>query len=389
MKGFYNIFLDEVSNLLKNKTLLLFIVVFPLGILLLFNGFIKHGVVRDLPIAVIDNDNSANSRQFIAYLESTPELEVTYNLLSPVEAENLLKTTKIYGFVVIPENFDRDLRTGKRPIILNQFNQNLLLPGGLENRGVSNVIRAFSSKIQIKSQLANGVPVYQAQANLQPVKLDAHVLSNPYLSYRYYLLTGLVPALLQVFIMLSTIYVIGGDLKYFNGKKLINMSNENLSSIIFGKLLPYTLWFYFTGLILYYCLFVFQDFPLKGSRPMLLLALLLLILTTQAFGFLFAATSKNIRSAMTKGNVIAAVSLTMSGFTFPHEAMLPFFRYVKEIFPFTHFFEIFKDLTLRGVPAFYVLSEISILIFMTVLFLFIGAIKYQKQLINGGYEIAN
>lgn len=383
--GFSNIFHNEVQHLLQNRTLLTFIVIFPVLLFSFFKGFMDTGVIRELPIAVVDHDNSFGSRTFLQYINATPELRISYKVNSRLEAESLIRTAKTYGFLVIPKGFARDLELGRQPIIINQFNQNLLLPGGLEERAVRSAINALSTEAQLNIQLAKGKTPQEAMAVMEPVRLDTHVISNPYLNYRYYLLAGFLPMFLQVFVMLTTIYVIGWELKHDRGKRLFAIGNGNMLHIILGKLLPYSLWFFLLGVSMYLGMYLFMDYPINGNRLMLLLALVLLILATQAFAFIFVVISKNLRMAMTMGNAMAAVSLTMCGFTFPIMGMLPFFQWASKMFPFTHYFEMFKDLTQRGIPSYYVLPEVVILVLMTLVLFAMGSEKYKNLLQQGGY----
>lgn len=385
VKNFTKVFFYEVGLLLKNRTLIIFMVGLPLLLFLFFIGFMESGVLRGLPIAVVDQDQTASSRELQSYIEATPEMHVSHRETSRLAAEALVRKAEVYGFIVIPKGFGADLQMGRQPQIINQFNQNLLLPGGLQSRAVRAAVNTLSAKVQLKTQLMRGKTMAAAKASLEPVRLDAHIISNPFLNYRFYLLAGFLTMFLQVFVMLTTIYVVGHELKYGKGYALMKMAENNLFVVVLGKLLPYTLWFFLLGLLLHTGMYLIMDYPVNGSKAMLLLALLLLILATQAFAFWFTVGSKDLRAAMMKGNAMAAVSLTMSGFTFPVMAMLPFFQWLVKLFPFVHYFKVFKDLTQRGVPAFYVMPQLIVLAVMVLALFLLGWRKYKKLLTQGGY----
>ena len=126
------------------------------------------------------------SRNIISQLDATPELKIAYKPISQLEGETLIKELKIYGLVTIPKNLEKELNQGKQVSIINQFNGNLLLPSGLENKAFRNAIGTISAGINIKKQLKNGIPINQAKANYQPITSNNHVLSNPYTNYSYY-----------------------------------------------------------------------------------------------------------------------------------------------------------------------------------------------------------
>ncbi|WP_457611203.1 ABC transporter permease [Lutibacter sp.] len=357
----------EMAFLLSNKTVFIFAVILPFILLLFFNGLLKNGVARDLPIAVIDLDNSAISRNIISQLDATPELWIYQTIVNQQKGESLIRQGKIYGLVTIPKNFEVDLKSGKQATIVNQYNSNVLLPGGLEFKTFSKVIGTISAKIFIQNQLLKGVSMQQAIVNYQPVKLNNHVLSNPYTNYSYYLNSGFLAYFLQIIIILTTIYCFGNDLKYNKGNQLLRISNGKLNPIVFGKILPFTIWFFFVGLIMYYSMFVWQDFPLNGSKTALLIGLFLLIVASQSFALFFLSISNSFREALTYGSGFAAVSLSFSGITFPIFSMDKILQWISQIFPFTHFFELFIEQSQQGFPVYYSFKSIIILIILCLL----------------------
>lgn len=361
--------------LFHNKAIFIFAVILPIISILFFNTLLSKGVPRDLPIAVVDLDNSALSRNLISQLDATPELKVTFKPINQLEGENLIKEGKAYGLVTIPKNFGNDLKQGNQTKVINQYNSNVLLASGLENKAFRKVIGTLSAGVNIQKQLSKGANVNEAKANYQPITSNNHILSNPYTNYSYYLNSGFITLFLQIFVILTTIYCFGEDLKYNKGEKIYTIGKGNLPIIILAKTLPYTLWFLFIGVIMLYSMFVFQDFPLFGNKPTILISLFLLIISTQAYSLFFIAISKSFREALTFGSGFAAVSLSFSGITFPIFGMPKVMQWLSQSFPFTHFFEIFVDQTQRGIPIYYSLKSITILIGLTII---VVGISYKK-----------
>jgi len=263
--------------LFHNKSMFTFAVILPFVSMLFFHTILSQGVARDLPVAVVDLDNSSISRNIISQLDATPEVIVAFKPTSQLEGETLVKELKVYGLVTIPKNLGKHLKQGKQVTIINQFNGNLLLPSGLENKAFKRAIGTISAGINIQKQLKNGIYINQAKTNYQPITSNNHVLSNPYTNYSYYLNSGFLTLFFQIFVILTTIYCFGNDLKYNKGEKLYNIGKGNLIAIILGKITPYTLWFFLVGLIMYFTMFISGDFPLNGNKAAVILALFLLI----------------------------------------------------------------------------------------------------------------
>lgn len=385
MNAFLHIAKREVSILFSYKTNFIFTIVLPFVSMLFFNTLLQDGVPRDLPIAVVDFDQSALSRNLISQFNATPELNVSYAPLTQKEGEALIRTGDIYGLITIPNHFEKDLKQGKQTKVINQFNGNLLLPGGLEDKTFKQVIGTLSASANIQKQLKNGVLVKQAKTNFQPISANNHVLSNPFTNYSYYLNSGFLTMFFQIFVILTTIYSFGSDFKYRKGQKLYKISKGNTFVILMAKVFPYTLWFFFVGLLMYFSMFVLQDFPLLGNKFALLVGLLLLIISSQAFAVFFISISKSLRQALTLGSGFAATSLSFSGITFPVFGMPIAMQWLSQLFPFTHFFELFLDQSQRGIPVFYSFYAIAALVILSILPLLAGWSKLKKLLLKGEF----
>lgn len=385
MKAFWHLAKREIGLLLANKTMILFAIILPFVSIVFFSTLLSVGVVRDLPIAVVDMDQSSISRNLISQLNATPELKVKASPTSPIDGERLIKEGIVYGLVIIPHNFSNDLRQGKQTTVVNQYNGSILLAGGLENKAFKRVVGTLSAGINIQKQIKQGVNLHQAKVNFQSVGASNHVLSNPYTNYSYYLNTGFITMFFQLFVILTTIYCFGSDLKYNKGEQLYRISNGNLITILTGKTLPYTLWFLFVGLVMYFSMFILQDFPLYGNKLSILIALVLLIIANQSFAILFIAISKSLREALTIGSGFTAISLSFSGITFPIFGMPLLMQWMSQIFPFTHYFDILLDQTQRGFPVYYSLNSIGILLLLCIVPILFGWFKLKKLFLKGEF----
>ncbi|QCX40906.1 ABC transporter permease [Aureibaculum algae] len=386
MKPSVQIAKREIAQLFSSKTTFIFAVILPFVSILFFNTLLSDGVARNLPIAIIDLDHSSISRNVISQLESSPELEVSYFPLNEQKGEELIRLGKVYGLITIPQDFEVNLKKGKQVNIINQYNSDLILAGGLEYKAFRKVIGTISAGINIEKQRKQGISTQQAIVNFQPLTTNNHVLSNPFTNYSYYLNTGFLAMFFQLFVILTTTYCFGTDLKYNKGNKLLSIANGNLWSIIVGKVLPYTLWFMLVGVIMLISMYVWQDFPFHGSKIGVLVGLLLLIIANQSFALLIIALTNSFREALTIASGFAAVSLSFSGITFPIFGMPKFMQWLSQIFPFTHFFELLLDQSQRGFPMFYSLKSIVILVVLCIVPLTLGWFKLKGLFIKGKFK---
>ncbi|WP_405605587.1 ABC transporter permease [Polaribacter sp. Asnod1-A03] len=386
MKPSLRIAKREIALLFNTKSSFILAIVLPFVFILFFNSLLSKGVARDLPVAVVDLDQSATSRNIIAQLDAAPEIEIGFFPENQQKGEELIRLGKAYGVITIPKNIEADLKSGKQVTIINQYNSNLLLAGGLENKAFRKVIGTISAGINIEKQRKQGVSKQQAIINYKPIIANNHTLSNPYTNYSYYLNTGFLTMFLQLFVMLTTIYCFGSDLKYSKGDKLLNITKGSLLAIILGKVLPYTFWFFLIGIVTLLSMYVWQDFPFFGSKLTVLAGLLLLIIANQCYALYFVSVSNSFREALTFGSGFAAVSLSFSGVTFPIFGMPTVLQWVSQIFPFTHFFELLLDQSQRGFPVFYSLKAIIILVVLSIVSISLSWFKLKRLFLKGNFN---
>ncbi|WP_157663249.1 ABC transporter permease [Polaribacter sp. SA4-12] len=386
MKPSFRIAKREIALLFNSKSSFMLTIILPFVSILFFNSLLSEGVARNLPVAVVDLDHTATSRNVIAQLDAAPEIEIGFFPLNQQKGEELIRLGKVYGVITIPQNFEADLKSGKQVKIINQYNSNLLLAGGLEYKAFRKVIGTISAGIHIEKQRKKGVSLQQAIINYQPIVAENHVLSNPYTNYSYYLNTGFLTMFFQLFVMLTTIYCFGADLKYSKGSKLLGIANGSLSTIILGKVLPYTVWFLLVGIITLLSMYVWQDFPFFGSKTTVLVGLLLLILANQSLALFFISISNSFREALTIGSGFGAVSLSFSGITFPIFGMPLVLQWLSQIFPFTHFFELLLDQSQRGFPVFYSLRAIIILVILCIIPFALCWGKLKRLFLKGSFN---
>jgi len=386
MKPSLRIAKREVALLFNSKSSFVLAVILPFVSILFFNSLLSNGVARNLPVAVVDLDHTATSRNIIAQLDAASEIEIGFYPINQQKGEELVSLGKVYGVVTIPKNFEADLKSGKQVNIINQYNSNLLLAGGLEYKAFRTVIGTISAGINIEKQRKKGVSRQQALVNYQPIVASNHTLSNPYTNYSYYLNTGFLTMFFQLFVMLTTIYCFGADLKYSKGGKLLSITKGSLSAIILGKVFPYTVWFLLVGIITLLSMYLWQDFPFHGSKITVLVGLLLLIIANQCYALFFIAVSNSFREALTFGSGFAAVSLSFSGVTFPIFGMPTVLQWLSQIFPFTHFFELLLDQSQRGFPVFYSLKSITILVVLSIVSIVFSWFKLKRLFIKGSFN---
>lgn len=333
------------SNVLIFTTILAPVVVF-LGIQWMFSV----GVVRDLPLTLVDLDQSNFSRKVARMIDATPVATIAYKAISVQEAQKLMNKGKTDGILIIPANTEQQVLKGESPELNLFINNTNLVKGGILKSSLYKTITTISAGIKLQVFMKQGSTESQAMEKVMPIRLDQHVLFNPFGNYVYFLALGLLPVMLTVFTFLGSVYALGIELKDGTAGELMKTANENVLVALTGKFMPYTFLYFMSALLMNMILFKGQGTPINGNLYIVLFSELVLIVAYQALAVLFLNITSNLRLSLSLGSAYTMMALSFSGLTFPTMAMPFLAKVFGFIFPYTMWLKVFMSQTLRGEP---------------------------------------
>ncbi|MEZ4386301.1 MAG: ABC transporter permease [Candidatus Krumholzibacteriia bacterium] len=329
----------------------LLLVVLPLVSFALLWSIFSAGVVQDLPIAVIDRDGSPLSRQLVRMLDANQSLAVTRRVASGQAAEHLMLAGEVYGAVLIPADLERDVLRGVPAVVTVYRNAQFMLPSGIIRRDVLATVATLSAGIEIRRREARGQTSDQARAQFEPIGVERRALFNPWLNYVYFLVSSLLPAMLQIFIMVATVHAVGSELKDSTSRQWLAAAGGSVTRAMVGKLLPYAVTSVVVALFMLSLITEYIGAPLQGDLPTLVLGTLLFVLACQGVGTLLAACFANLRLATSTAAFLSTPAFAFAGLTFPAAAMPPLASAWSAVLPLTHYLNILVDQLMRGAPA--------------------------------------
>jgi ABC-2 type transport system permease protein len=189
--------------------------------------------------------------------------------------------------------------------------------------------------------------------------------------------------MLQLFILLMTVYSIGIETKERTSREWLQTSGKSIVTALTGKLLPYTVIFFILMMFQNFMLYRVMQVPMHTSAGWLMLGSLLFVLAYQAIGVFCIGLLPLMRHALNLSAFYGILALTLCGFSFPIEAMPPVFQYWASGFPVRHFMHIFQSQVLAGFELRYsILSYLFLMLFMllplTVIARLKSALIYQN-----------
>lgn len=305
--------------------------------------------VEEIPMGILDLDNSSISKTMIKQFEESSRFKVVYYAQSDEELNEAIKTKKVNVGFIVPHNFSKDVNTMKAPKTMLLIDETNIVIGNNALSYGSAILNTLNAKIQLNVLEANNVVPYAAQKSISSLSFIERTLYDPQLSYMRYLLYAMIGAVIQqVYIGALAPMLIEEKL---NMVKMKLRSKEGFRKLlkIFIKTLVFAL---MAGIGTSGSLYVagkYFDLPLRGNLIdyFIILAVFILDLTAVAFifSFVFDAVDQCVRFCM----FLSVPTFLTAGYVWPEYMMPPhFFDVVKKIWPLLYFINPLKTMNLKA-----------------------------------------
>jgi ABC-2 type transport system permease protein len=326
-------------------------VIIPLAAGVLINATFAPAVLHDIPVAVCDEDHSPLSRNITRLLDATPELAVVRQVDDLAAGRNLIVNGKCQALIHFPKGLARDLTRKTPQPVVAYVNNIFLQPAGSMDRAIKAALTTASVSQAAGVRMSMGAMEPAATSEALPIRLENHVLYNPYLNYSYFLTATLLPALLGILVICLTIFAFGSELRYGTADDWLASADRHPWAAVIGKALTLLIVFAGLSLIMLTWLIKGVGLPMEGSWARLWTVTILFIAANQASALLFLALTSNLRLALSIGGAYAVTAYPFAGITFPMIGMPTAARYWSESLPLTHYLRLLLGETLRpGVP---------------------------------------
>ncbi|MFT4072198.1 MAG: ABC transporter permease [Dysgonamonadaceae bacterium] len=382
--GFLAIAKREFRRIFSSKICIWGMLVVPVLSAAILMYMMQSGLPQKIPIAVVDLDNTSTTRTLIRQLDAFSKTDIKFKSLSFREARLRMESTEIYAILYIPRNFTRDAISGQQPKLVFYTDNAFYVSGNLLFQDLKTIGMLASASVGLKTALAKGFTEKQVMPILQPITVESHPLGNPWVNYSICLNTSLIPAIFQLLLFMFTVSAFGSEVKSGTGKKLMEMGNNNYFTVILGKTIPYTIIFLLLSLLMIALMYWYQNFPLQTGFWPVYLDYFLLIIASQGVGLIMVGVFQNYRMALSIASLFGMLAFSITGFSFPTEAMSPVLQAISNLFPMRHFFLISSSQALDG----YRLSFVTFNIIALMCFAFVGLLTSSlvAKFLNSEYE---
>ena len=324
------------------------------GVMLLSTFFfltlMRGGAAENMPVAVVDLDQTSISRRLIHEMQATPSVDIQLVTNSYPEAREAMQQGKIYGIFVIREGFYSDLVAFKRPQLDFYVTNAYTVGGNTAYKQLLTMANLTSGAFQREVLRKKGLPDDIIMHRIQPLAIEGHMVANPWGNYSVYLVSTILPGILGLICLMLTVFAIGFELKARTSHAWLRAAGGNYTVAMIGKLIPYTFIYLVLGIGCHLILYRYVGFPVYGSHGRLLFGMVLYIFAMEGLGITLIGLLPTLRDAISIGALYSMLGFSLSGFTYPQMCMLPPVRALSYMEPLRHYYLIYVNEALMAAP---------------------------------------
>ena len=388
MNLLYNVLFRECHRITSRRLYFGVCILLPLFCLFFMATIFGNGQMENIPISIVDQDNTAASRTIARRIAATPTFRVTEHFTDEASARQALQRKEIYGYLSIPPQFEQKTVSGTGATLTYYYHYALLSVGSELMAAFETTLAPVALSPIVVQAEALGVGQEQIQTFLLPVEANTHPLYNPDMDYSIYLSQPFFFVLFQILILLVTVYTIGSEFKFGTtqewigaatpaGKNPANLRNADMLTAVAGKLLPYTVMFSVIGILANYVLFGLMNIPFQGSLWLMNIVTVLFIMATQALAVLIFSIFPKIAYIISVVSMVGSLGATLSGVTFPVTAMYAPVHAASYLFPVRHFTEAAQAMIYFGAGFAYFWQSVAVLlVFLLLAILILPLLKW-------------
>lgn len=348
----YKIFIREWRRILTRPIYIFCIVAVPLFCALFFTTMMDKGLPQDMPIGMVDLDNSTTTRTLARNLDAFQNTDIVANYPSVTEARKALQRGEIYAFYYIPKGTTQKLIRQESPTVSFYTNNTFLMAGSLLYKDMRTLTELVGGAAGRTILFAHGATNRQAMAFLQPIVLETRAIGNPSLNYSIYLSNILAPGLISLMVLFITVFSIGQEIKEDTGRVLLRLADGSAGKALIAKLLPQTLLFSLMAVLTGLYLYGYLGYPCFCGIPTMLGLLVLFVVASQGLGVLMICALPSPRLGLSFASLWGVISFSICGMSFPVMAMYPTLQGLSYLSPLRHYFLLYVNCALNGYELF-------------------------------------
>jgi ABC-2 type transport system permease protein len=363
----YAVLVKEFIQLRRDRVSFAMIIMVPLIQLMLF-GYAINTTPRDLPTAVLLQEQNDVTRSILAALQNTRYFKVTQLLHNEAELDRVLTSGEALFAIEIPANFERALRRGESPAML-------IAADATDPVAAGSALSAVAQVVQTALAHDRDIPAAAAA----PFQIRVHPRYNPAGLTQLNIVPGLVGTILTMTMLIFTALSVTREIERGTMENLLSMPLSPVE-IMLGKIIPYIIvGFVQAAMIIGIGVGLF-GVPILGNLAVLAGLSTLFIATNLSIGYSFSTVAQNQLQAMQMTIMFFLPNILLSGFLFPFAGMPRWAQYLGEALPLTHYLRIVRAIMLKGASMSDLRPEAIALFVLMLVAMTIAVMRFRRTL---------
>jgi ABC-2 type transport system permease protein len=361
----------EFLQLRRDRLTFGMVVMIPIIQLLLF-GFAINADPKQLPTAVLSDDEGPFVRSLVSALQVSRYFRVVAQLRSPVEAEDLLQRGEVQFVINVPSQFERR-------IVRSESAQFLIEADATDPSATNSALAALQPLIE--QTMRRDLPQFARRVvvDVRPVDLRVHRLYNPEGISAYNTVPGLLGVVLTMTMVMMTALAMTRERERGTFETLLATPALPLE-VMLGKVVPYVLIGLIQVTLMLIAAWLIFDVPIVGSVLLIYAMVFAFIVANLVLGITVSSVARNQLQAVQMAIFIFLPSILLSGFMFPFRGMPLWAQWLGNALPLTHFVVIIRGVMLKGVGFAEVWQHLAAIGGFVVVVLALGLKFYRRTL---------
>ena len=389
--------MKQINYLLKrefrlfftNKTMLSVFFMAPVFYALLIGFTYQSGKVENIPVILVNHDNTPLSNQVVEMLQDSKSLKILNYISEPANLKDETIKTEAAAVIVIPERFEAMMLQKKYPEVNVYVNTSNVLTANFATKAIQQILGTFSAGAEIKALQKKGMNADIAKTQFEPFKANYITLFNTTSNYLIFMWPAMMAVVLQQVILLAMAVTFSEEFKRESFLKDFAGKEKYAIVVMTIKCLPIWIFANFNILFFYLCSLYFK-IPAPDHIGNFFLLTAAFVIAATNLGVLVSILVPDALKATQILMVIASPAFIISGFTWPSYAMPEFIKSFTAIIPLTPYLEALKIMDVQNGSDFLTKKHLVHLLILVWVYFILGwvALKIKIHFLMKKYKIS-
>jgi ABC-type multidrug transport system permease subunit len=347
----------------------LFFMFFPPLIEMIAFGYALDNDVKHMPLVILNEDRTVESRQFIDRFVNTETFRVIGEVMSVDQMASEIRKGRAYAGLQIPPKFTQNLRAGQPAQV------QLLVDGS----NSTTALQALNTALALTLSQSVETLLRETGRHSMPIDIRPQMLYNPTMRSPNFYVPGVIGIVLQIGTTFATAMAVVREREKGTLEQLL-VSPLSRWGLMLGKLIPYLC----IGMTMAVILFLIMRFlfhvPVAGNTVAMLFSTFVYVFALLSLGLLVATKAENQMQALQMSMTFMLPSVFFSGFIFPRETMPWIFSAIGGLLPATYFIWLMRAIILRGANFLEYWPQLATLVIMSIVLFCVCALRFRKKI---------